>query len=211
MRTIINNLKKVLPILAIPFFYSAKCNKDGSSCGSNITTYNFNADIQVLPQREIYKIGDTIFVESEFNKLLKDNITGSNIDYSNSVGIDGSLGINFIDTVNKKLIGARDNFTQVNLAGNFSNYPSNAPTGLNTNYVELINSYKLRCGLVCLKSGIFSFGVGDIYGQGIKGKDCTYAGFNVNYLNTDRHLTLYKSALGVTPDINNRIYCFRVQ
>lgn len=62
-----------------------------------------------------------------------------------------------------------------------------------------------------LKSGIFSFGVGDIYGQGIKGKDCTYASFNVNYLNTDRHLTLYKSALGTTPEINNRIYCFRVQ
>lgn len=155
MRTITKFLEKGLLIIVFLFFCGAKCNKDESSCQSGLVSYSFNADIEILLSKEIYKIGDTIFIQSEFNKLLKDNISGNIIDYSNSVGIDGSLVLSFIDTVNLKLIGARDNFTQVNLAGNFSNYPSNALTGLNTNYVELINRYKLRCGLVCLKVEFF--------------------------------------------------------
>ncbi len=60
MRIIINNLKKVLPILAIPFCLNSKCNKDASKPCTMITPYSFSITSEFTPQKEVYNVGDTI-------------------------------------------------------------------------------------------------------------------------------------------------------
>ncbi|MCY7293402.1 MAG: hypothetical protein LH615_14580, partial [Ferruginibacter sp.] len=70
MSTIIN-LKRVLLITAMPFFIAATCNKnDTTPCVNSV--YSFTVNSEWMPQREVYEIGDTIFITSSFSKNLID-------------------------------------------------------------------------------------------------------------------------------------------
>lgn len=85
-------------IIAILILLTIGCNKDGTKpCVSG--GYNFAVTSEWSTQQEIYNVGDTIYLTSTFPKMLTDQVNTSMIvDYSNSVGIQGDIIINFIDT-----------------------------------------------------------------------------------------------------------------
>ena len=68
------NLKKVLLITGIPFFIGASGNKNDTSPCIN-GGYSFAVTAAFIPQREIYNVGDTIFLTSSFPKTLLENIS----------------------------------------------------------------------------------------------------------------------------------------
>lgn len=210
---IIINLKKVLLITAIPFLISASCNKeDTKPClGGNI--YNFSVTSEFTSQREIYNIGDTIFLNSLFSKTLIDNISNQNINYSNSVGIGGTIRGVYMDTVSRDIRYNLSAFTLVNFIGTYTFISNNQNDGLKMLYNESTNNYEIKIGFKCLQRGLFYLVMNDLASNGLIGKNCSNAGFGMTVTNSNKNINLFQYALGYTPDalLQKNIYCFSVQ
>lgn len=210
---IIIKLKKVLLIAAIPIFIAASCNKDGTKpCLT--TAYNFAVTSEWTPQKEVYKLGDTIYLNSSFPKTLIDLTGNYNVDYSNSIGIGGDISIAYLDTITHQALPARDSFIVLSITGNFIERLSNKNSGINFSYVESSANYQFKGGFVCKKKGIYGIGVDNLASQGLKGKNCTNASLGMSITNTDKHLYLHQYALGVNPNdafLQQHGYDFRVQ
>ena len=74
-----NYLKLVLLITASPLFFGSSCNKDGSRPCTMVTPYSFNVTSEFSQQKEIYNVGDTIFLKSSIPKLLVNVITNQQV------------------------------------------------------------------------------------------------------------------------------------
>ena len=79
--------------------------------------------------------------------------------------------------------------------------------------MENSDNYELKASVKLLSKGLFYFVVTDLGSQGIRGQNCTNAGFNMTVTNTNKNLHLFQNALGYSPDaiLAKSIYCFRVQ
>ncbi len=207
-------IKKVLLITAIPFLFASSCVKDKTGNTPCAGGYSFNATSEWKPQKLTYNIGDTIILNSTISKSLLDQITNSNIDYSNSSGIQGDISIYLLDTITHQPKPGRDSFSIITLLGSFSERPNNQSDGINFNYVETTSSYEFKGGFICKRRGIFGLGVDYLISNGIRGKSCQNAKFSMTVINSDKHLFLHQYALNINPndpDLQKRGYDFRVQ
>jgi hypothetical protein len=208
-----NFLKSVLLITATQIIMSSGCKREGTTrpCPSS-TPYSFNVTSEFSPQRENYNVGDTIFLTSSFANNLINNVTNQLIDYSNSVGIGGTINFYKLDTITKKATGAFTEFNTILILGNYSQFSTTPNEGISSTYSETIN-YSFKIGIVLRQKGIFLLGVNDLKSQGIKNKNCTNAGFNMVVSNSNKNINLFQYALGYTPDalLLKNIYCFRVR
>lgn len=57
--------------------------------------------------------------------------------------------------------------------------------------MENSSTYQFKGAIVCKKKGIYGFSVSSLESRGLRGKNCTKAGFNMFVTNTDKHLFLY--------------------
>lgn len=205
-------LQIVLLITATQFLFGSSCNKDGTKPCRD-ARYSFNVTSEFYPQKEIYNVGDTIFLNSIIPKNLIDLISNQQIDYSNSLGISGNFNTLKMDTINKLAIEGLNNFKVVNLTGS-STVISNSPNlGINIFFSESANAYNAKFGLKLESKGLFYIGVTDLSSQGLRGQDCTNAGFNMTVTNSNKNLHLFQYALGYAPDamLAKNIFCFRVK
>ena len=214
MRTTINILKTGLLITAAQFLLSSGCNKNSTTPCQN-ATYSFAVTCNYSPEREIYNIGDTIFFESIFPKTLTSLLNPSTIvDYSNSTGIGGDIRIYYLDTITRQPLPGKDSFAFASIIGNFQERTGNQNSGINTLFFETSQNYHFKGAIICRKKGIYGFGVSDLISNGIRGKNCTNAGFVMTGTNPNKHLHLHQYTLGVDPNdpMLQRIgYDFRVQ
>ena len=202
-----------LLITAIQFILGASCNKNKSYPCRNIV-YSFEAASLWSPQREVYNVGDTIILSSEIPKTLSDLINPVLVvDYSNAVGIGGGVGIAYLDTITRTAIPGRRYFDLVTFIGSLGERSVAPDQGPAFTYTESFNKYELRVGLICKQKGIYNFSVSDLKSPGLKGKNCTNAGFNMAVTNSIKNLLLYERVLSITLDADaiKRNYCFRVQ
>lgn len=209
-----NILRIGLLITAAQFLLSAKCNKDKTGCLSTNSVFNFSTTAQWNPQQEVYNIGDTVYLNSIIPKMITDNISNTLIDYSNSTGIGSDISINYLDTITRQAIPAKDSFRFISLIGNFVERTINKNQGINFLYSETPTNYQFRGAVVCLKKGIYGFSVDNCISDGLRGKNCTKASFNMTISNSDKHLHLHQYALGVNPNdpfLQQHGYDFRVQ
>lgn len=211
MHTIIDNLKKLLLITAITFFLFAKCNKDGSTpCRSPV--YSFSITTDLLNAKEVYKINDTIILSSTFPKMLIDAISNNQIDYSNNLGIGGTAALGLIDSINHQFVYACDSFTiktEIGLAAKQSNIV------IITSYSETISDFSLVFKIIPLKKGNYQLSIQDLGCQGIRGKNCTNAGFRNKIIASNKNFQILTNAAipGVSLDQLriDQSFCFRVQ
>jgi hypothetical protein len=208
-----NSFKMVLLITLTPILFSSTCNKDGSKPCSMITPYSFNVTSEFSPQKEIYNIGDTIFLTSTFPKILTNLISSQQVNYSNSLGIGGSLTFGLLDTILKAGLDSYSKFKVITSIGSFSQITNTPNKGIVTNYLETSTEYKISLAIKLLEKGLFVIGISNLNSNGIRGKDCTNAGFNMTVSNPNKNLNLYQYALGYPADnmLAKNIYCFRVQ
>ena len=204
-------LRMVLLITASPILFGSSCNKD-SSRPCRYATYSFNVTSEFSPQKEIYNIGDTIFLISSIPKLLLNLISNQHVDYSNSVGIGGDIGIALPDSLSRENKPAKDSFEYVSITGKFVTRPINQNQGINNEYFESMN-YSFRGGIICKKKGVYAISVDNLISPGLRGVNCTNASFNMIVTNSNKQINLYQSILGITLDQYSieKIYCFRVQ
>lgn len=205
-------LQMMLLITATSFLFGGSCNKNGSKPCTMVTPYSFSVTSEFLPQKEIYNIGDTIFLNSSIPKLLLNVISNQQVDYSNSVGIGGDIGIAFPDSLSRQNKPAKDSFEYVSITGKFIPRPINQNQGVNNEYFESTN-YNFRGGIICKKRGVYAISVDNLVSRGLRGENCTNASFNMTVTNSNKHINLYQSILGITLDQYSidKIYCFRVQ
>jgi hypothetical protein len=100
MHIVIKFSKIVLLIIATQFLFGSSCNRDGSKPCRD-ARYGFSVTSEFSPQKEIYDIGDTIFLTSTIPKSLTDLISNQQIDYSNSLGISGNVTFGYMHTLTK--------------------------------------------------------------------------------------------------------------
>jgi hypothetical protein len=211
---ITKTIKTGLLIATVQFFIFSGCKKGTTPCASG--GYSFLVTSEWSPQQEIYNVGDTIFLTSTFPKTLTDQINPSLvIEYNNSVGVQGDISMYYLDTISRQPIAARDSFQLISISGSFSERPANGQkSGVNTNYIELATHYQFKGAFICKKKGIYGFGVDNLSSNGLRGKNCTNAGFNMTVTNSDKHLYFHQYALNVNPNdayLQQKGYDFRVQ
>ena len=204
----------MLLITATSFLFGSSCNKNGSKPCRD-AAFSFNVTSEFNPQREVYNIGDTILLTSTFSKNLINSISNQQVDYSNSLGVGGSFSTSILDTAIKQVQYALDKFTVADLIGS-SSQPQNQNilnAGKNVLFFESINSYELKIRFILKQKGLYMLGMDNLGSQGLRGQDCTNAGFNMTVTNSNKNLHLFQYALGYAPDamLAKNIFCFRVQ
>ena len=119
MTIIIRIVKLFLLICTLAFFIQASCNKNETKACNNFTPYSFAVTFQLLNEREVYNVNDTITLISSFPKILTDysSLNPTEINYGNSAGITGNLGAGFIDSINHRFIDAVDSFLLISVIG----------------------------------------------------------------------------------------------
>ena len=189
------------------------CNKNRTSCISTNATYSFSVSSKWSPQREIYRVGDTIYFNSSFPKLLMDNIGNTQINYANSVSLGGTITMSQLDTIMRRSIPARTKFNIISVTGGIQELPNSPQNGTANSYQETGTNCQCKVGFICKEKGIFGFGVSDLLSSGLRGINCTKAGFSMTVINSEKNFGLYLYALGFAPDADGsrRGYCFRVQ
>ena len=175
-------------ITATQFLLSSGCNKNKTT-PCVFGGYSFAVASECTPQKNFYYLGDTIYLTSTFPKSLTNLINPSLVvNYSYSVGIHGDLRINIVDSIVRQTMPAKDSFDFISVTGTFSERLRNQ--GLNFNYFESTSVYEFKCAIVCRKKGLYGLGVVNLISMGIRGKNCTNAGFKMTVTNSDKHLTL---------------------
>jgi hypothetical protein len=215
MHITIKNLNKGLLITATLFTLASSCGKDNGSKPCRGGRYSFVATSEFTPQREIYNVGDTIFLNSTISKTLYDNVSLQNVDYSNSLGVGGNISTSQLDTVSNQVKYALDKFTVFDKIGTTSQLQNQniLNSGKNIFFFESTNFYEFKIGFILKEKGLYMLGVTDLGSQGIAGKDCTNAGFAMTVTNSNKNINIFQYALNYTPDamLQKTIYCFRVR
>lgn len=210
----INFLKTVLLITVTQILLSSGCNNNGTKPCAN-DGYSFAVTSVFTPEKEIYNIGDTIFLNIEFSKTLTDLINPSRtVNYSNSTAIVGDIRIYYLDTITRQPIPAKDSFLFVPIIGTFTERTNSQSAGINFKLIETPQSYQFKGGIICQKKGIYGFGVSNLKSTGLVGKDCTNADFDMSVSNSNKHLHFHQYALGADPNdpgLQKTGYDFRVQ
>ncbi len=211
---VISIIRIGLLITAIQFLLSSSCNKNKTRPCLN-GGYSFAITSEWNPQREIYNLGDTLFLNSSFSKTLQDLInTTLTVDYSNSVGIGGAAALYELDTLTHQVIGATTKFKYYSDIGNIGEDVRIPSQNKSLIYAEQPLNYSLRIKIVPQQKGLFAFYIPNLSSGGLKGKNCTNAGFSNTLTNTNKNINLFQYALGRPPASQfeiDRIYCFRVQ
>ncbi len=206
-------LKIGLLITATQFLFANSCKKEGGTKPCINSNYEFNVTSDFSPQKEIYNIGDTIYFTSTFPRQLINVLSQQQVDYSNSVGIKGSINFLILDTTQQILSKANSKFEAISSIGIF--LPSATiieQDKLGIYIVESLN-YQFKIGIKLREKGLYCIGALNLGSNGLNGQNCTNATFDMTVTNSNKNINLFQYALGYLPDalLQKSIYCFRVQ
>ena len=156
--------------------------------------YSFNVNAQIGPDADSVRVGDTIFLTSNFSTKLRDVVSGDSINYSNSEGIGSDLSILKLITGVYPGQDAAKNFEFISITGKIYNDPGiPSPNRVQQlTYQEDNNSYQLKIGIIPKQTGLYYLGVDNGLSIGRKSShSCEKAAFSINLNNTNQHLKYF--------------------
>lgn len=213
MRTTTKWLKLGLVMASAQVFLFAKCNKEPSPCPGG-GGYAFLSTAEWSPEKAIYQVGDTLYLTSRIPKRLTDQInTSIVVDYSNTVGISGNIGIALPNSQTRQNIPAVDSFRFLPVEGGVLRHPNRPELLLVSSYSTTSSEFVFRMMLICVKKGFYALSVDDLGSKGLQGKNCSNAAFDMTVTNSNRNEIRYQNALGITldPQSLKKLFCFEVQ
>jgi hypothetical protein len=154
-------------------------------------TYSFEVTAHFTPENDSIRVGDTLYLVSEFPSTMIPVGGTQPVDYSKSTGISNSLGIRRLEP-NRVLSDAVFDFDFISIDGeikNVRNIPR--PDGFQQiTYAEESGKYKLKVGIIPQNTGVYSLGIGfsGISNGRKSGDKCTKASFPTTVTNLDPHL-----------------------
>ncbi len=178
--------------------------------------YSFDVNLQIIPNLDSIKVGDTLYVVSTFPTNLTDQKSGTEINYNNASDIESTLSIAQLVTGDDIPKGSVYNFnysSQIGMIYNSTSIPS-PETVQQLKYQELGSSYQLKVGLIPQRKGIFALGIGNGLSNGrSKSKNCEKAGFNFTIASTSQHIYYYQNwrpGNNLSAADISKLYCFKV-
>jgi hypothetical protein len=154
-------------------------------------TYSFAVTAHFTPERDSIRVGDTLYLVSEFPSTMIPVGGDQPVDYSNSTGIGNNLGIRKLEP-SRVITGAVFDFDYISIDGEIYNsrdIPS--PERVQQlRYGEKSGMYRLKIGMIPKAKGIYSLAIGfSGLSNGRKSGDkCTKASFPTTVANEDPHL-----------------------
>lgn len=194
-------------ILIIVILINSGCPKP-----CNQSSYAFNINCQITPDKDSIHVGDTLYLKSSFSDSLIDQTSGQLIIYNNSGGIGSTLSVSTLLPGDTLATDAVFNFDYFIINGNIYNERNiPRPDGVQQlTYQEVGKMYLLKVGLIAKKTGNYVFGLGD--GISISSR-CSNASFSTSINNTNQHFYLVEQWIpgDVLNDYGKRhVYYFKV-
>ncbi len=191
---------KICAVAAIIFATTifSKCKKI-SLLGCTESSYSFNVDAKVYPDKDSINIGDTIWVEINSPTTFTDQFN-TPVDYSQANNLGTVMG--FVKVINISPIQLENvvkDFSFLLIAGKEI---QSLDTALIKEYLfqESGGRYLFKLGIIPKVSGTFSFNLGNAANVIRKGNSCPKAAFSFLLKNTtNQHYYLYPGGRGVTP------------
>lgn len=184
-------MKKPLPY----FFIIAACliltGCPTPMCLNPNPTYSFEVTAHFTPEKDSIRVGDTLYLVSEFPSTMIPVGADQPVDYSSSTGIGNVLKINKLEP-NRVISDAVFDFDYISIDGEIYNsrgIPS--PDRVQQlRYEEKSGMYMLKIGMIPKAKGIYSLAIGfSGLSNGRKSGDkCTKASFPTTVANEDPHL-----------------------
>jgi hypothetical protein len=177
----------------------------------NEPDYNFSVFEAFSPERDSMNIRDTLFLNCEIPKMEKDINTGKVIDFSNLGNLGDNLVISDISKFRDAKREAADSFLYINIYGKIYSDNNGAKQ---FQFMETDSSYRLKVGLILLKSGSYVFTIPDAIGVYRNGHvKCGVGNYAVLNSNMKKHLYLFEDLWGPIISVydKNRSYCIKVK
>lgn len=140
----------IIFLLILCFQDCGSCKLDKTECER---VYDFEIPFSLSPEIDTFNLGDTIWIESNFDILLPDRSTGKKINIDN-FDFKIKTGFSRIDTLGYD--SSIDNFEVINFKGRYDvkNLGANLSI-IKVEYQNEIQFRSLKVGIVLKKKGIF--------------------------------------------------------
>lgn len=202
---------KSFVLLGIAFlFVYATCNKR-LDCHNAV--YSFEAFFGVASDNDSIQLNDTIFLELNSPVILKDIVSGQNVDYSHAVNFGTDISFDkFLDN-SGNIQYCASCFELELINGTF--VPDDLLPERNKDYrfEEKNGEYVFKLAIIPKQKGTFSLGVGNAVNVYTSKNKCDKANFSLTFKNTNQHLYLYEQRRpGYSPSLYERthMYFFKV-
>jgi len=133
-----------------------------SSCGNRgncYVEYSFEIDFDLLPSKSVFKVGDTITIESTIPSTLKDGQSNMLIDLGRTFDFPIIFSIEMADSTSGTT--ALEAFQIHFMKGDFSVYEAGGLQTLDLRYeIQGNNDRILKYSITPLKTGVYSLGFG---------------------------------------------------
>lgn len=198
----------VLLLLYLTMVYG-NCSKSKGCLGTN-NGYSFSMNSRVFPDLDSININDTLWLEIRGPVLMRDNISGQMIDYSNAANLGTVVGLNEL-LGNSNFRGAFNDFSLYLKNGTI--VPNNFDPLALKEYLfsEVNNEYIFLLGLIPQKIGIYRVGFGNAANVYRRNEGCAKSGFSFSINNTNCHTYYNNQNFGITNTDSTRLYCFKVK
>jgi hypothetical protein len=166
-------------------------------------SYSFEVTAEFTPEKDSIRVGDTLYLVSEFPSTMIPAGSTQPVDYSRSTGISNILNVNKLEP-NRVIADAVFDFDYINIDGEIYNsrdIPS--PNRVQQlRYEEKSGMYRLKVGLIPKAKGIYSLATGfSGLSNGRKSGDkCTKASFPTTVTNEDPHLHYLSTHTDTPPE-----------
>jgi hypothetical protein len=185
------------------------CSKNKGCLGTK-NGYSFSMDSRLFPDSDSINIGDTLWLEIRGPVLMRDNLSGQMINYTNAANLGTVVAL-------IELLGSS------NFRGAFPDFNLFLKKGVNVpnpkdpmrlkefSFAETNGEYIFLLGVIPQRTGIYRIGfenAANVYGEN---EGCIKSGFSFAIKNTNCHAYYNNQNFGITNTDSTRLYCFKVK
>lgn len=205
------SLLVILVLIAFSSIFST-CKK-GSITGCPNSTYSFEIDAKVYPDKDTINVGDTIWAEINSFDVFIDQQSNQQINFNSANNMSTDMGFQkLINTSPVQIQGAIPMFKFLLTSGNF--IPNSNPTIedtiiLNFKIQDINNRYRFKMGIIPQDTGTYRFNFGNFVGVYRNNNPCPKADFNTIITETNQHHYLFPGGVGIPAGGSD--YCFYVK
>lgn len=203
------NIKALAAFLLLPMLLSlTSCLRDCTD-----TSYSFNINAQVYPDKDSIHIGDTVWIAVSTPTTSLDGISDRTVDYSGAENMGIAVQLASLHHASDTDAGtsyATEDFDYVIENGSLYTSDQYAKNYL---YNEINDTYMFKLGVVPKQKGVYRLDASDAVNVYRKKHKCDKATFQLSIINTDQHFHWYNI---VNPDAQpndfakKHYYCFKV-
>jgi hypothetical protein len=182
-------IKKIFIVVAVSLLLQrCSCTKTGLDCAQ--TKYNFELNVRAYPDKDSIAVGDTVWLEVNSPTQFKDAATGQMIDYSKAVNLGSGVTFSALSSINQFTINSVNKFDFVLKEGIELRRGYNNGLGNEYQFIGKNNLYVFLLGIVAKEKGIYSIVFSNAANVYRSNDNCTKAGFNIVFANTNQHYPL---------------------